>query len=188
MYCVQCGKKNNDNAKFCTGCGAKFATDESVEASEVNTTVNSTPNTQRKIEIVDQPTYSGNTGKSSKIKGIIASVIAVIGIIAMFAENGWTGLFIYLIAAAISLFSIQKEDRQSFSAVISYIKDTCKHISTETLFTNDIFAIILALLPIVVVVAFFVIFYVDPVKEYENQLQKIDDQYNQFLEDLEDLY
>lgn len=113
--------------------------------------------------------------KSSKIKGIIVLVIAIIGFIVIFAKSGLVGLVIYLISAAISLFSIPKEERSSVPSIMAYVKDTLKQISGETLLSNDIFAIVLAILPIAIAAGLFVIFYIDPIRAAEKAIDGIFD-------------
>lgn len=108
--------------------------------------------------------------KSLKIKGIAVLVIAIVGLIVMLAKNGIVGLIIYLIAAAISVFSLSKENRNSISAIITYIKNTICHISSKTLLTNDIYAIIIALVPVMILIGLFVFFYIDPIRAAERAI------------------
>jgi hypothetical protein len=106
----------------------------------------------------------------SKTKGIAVLVIAIIGIIIMIAKSGIFGIVVYLIAAAISLFSLSKEDRASVSSIISYIKDSVRNISSDTFFSDGIFALILALLPIAIIVGLFMCFYIEPMRAADSAI------------------
>lgn len=64
MYCEQCGTKNSDDSKFCMGCGARMATDESVELHEPNTSVNPMPKTQSETGVLGKLTSTANKVKS----------------------------------------------------------------------------------------------------------------------------
>lgn len=115
--------------------------------------------------------------KSSKIKGVIVLIIAIIGLIVMLAKSGLVGLIIYLISAVIALFSVPKEERSSVSSIMGYIKDTLKQISGETLLSNDIFAIILAILPIAIAAGLFMMFYIDPIRAADKAINDILDSF-----------
>ena len=53
MYCEQCGTKNDEGTKFCTGCGAKLAADGSVEvAGPKEIEINETKPTKKWIKKV----------------------------------------------------------------------------------------------------------------------------------------
>ena len=58
--------------------------------------------------------------KTSKTRGIITFIIAIIAVIVMIATSGLLGLILYLFAVVISFLSIDKENRHSVSALISY--------------------------------------------------------------------
>lgn len=96
---------------------------------------------------------------SSKVKGIAVIAIAIIGIILMIFKSGLLGIVLYLIAGVISFISLPKENRN-----VAYIKDTIQNIDKETLLTNDIFAIILALAPIAIALGLFMWFYIEPIR------------------------
>ncbi len=100
--------------------------------------------------------------KPSKTRGIITLLVAIVAIIVMVAVNGLLGLILYLFAAAISFLSIDKGNRNTVSALINYTKNTVCNTHKETLLSNDIFAIIIALLPVILLISCFMIFYIDP--------------------------
>ena len=106
--------------------------------------------------------------KTSKTRGIITFIIAIIAVIVMIATSGLLGLILYLFAVVISFLSIDKENRHSVSALISYTKNTV--CTKATFLSNDIFAIILALFPIVLLISCFMMFYIDPLRAAENAL------------------
>ena len=103
--------------------------------------------------------------KPSKTRGIITFIIAIIAVIVMITTSGLLGLILYLFAVVISFLSIDKENRHSVSALINYTKNTVCNTHKETLLSNDIFAIIIALL-----ISCFMIFYIDPLRAAENAL------------------
>ena len=88
----------------------------------------------------------------------------------MIAVNGLLGLILYLFAAAISFLSIDKGNRNTVSALINYIKNTVCNTHKETLLSNDIFAIIIALFPVILLISCFMMFYIDPLRAAENAL------------------
>ena len=106
--------------------------------------------------------------KTSKTRGIITFIIAIIAVIVMIATSGLLGLILYLFV--ISFLSIDKENRHSVSALISYTKNTVCNTTKATFLSNDIFAIILALFPIVLLISCFMMFYIDPLRAAENAL------------------
>lgn len=108
--------------------------------------------------------------KPSKTRGIITLLVAIVAIIVMIAINGLLGLILYLFAAAISFLSIDKGNRNTVSALINYIKNTVCNTHKETLLSNDIFAIIIALFPVILLISCFMIFYIDPLRAAENAL------------------
>ena len=73
-------------------------------------------------------------------------------------------------AVVISFLSIDKENRHSVSALINYTKNTVCNTHKETLLSNDIFAIIIALFPVILLISCFMIFYIDPLRAAENAL------------------
>ena len=97
--------------------------------------------------------------KTSKTRGIITFIIAIIAVIVMIATSGLLGLILYLFAVVISFLSIDKENRHSVSALISYTKNTVSNTTKATFLSNDIFAIIFALFPIVLLISCFMMFY-----------------------------
>ena len=105
--------------------------------------------------------------KPSKTRGIITLLVAIVAIIVMIAVNGLLGLILYLFAAAISFLSIDKGNRNTVSALINYIKNTVCNTHKETLLSNDIFAIIIALFPVILLISCFMIFYIDPLRAAE---------------------
>lgn len=105
--------------------------------------------------------------KTSKTRGIITFIIAIIAVIVMIATSGLLGLILYLFAVVISFLSIDKENRHSVSALISYTKNTVCNTTKATFLSNDIFAIILALFPIVLLISCFMMFYIDPLRAAE---------------------
>lgn len=108
--------------------------------------------------------------KPSKTRGIITLLVAIVAIIVMIATSGLLGLILYLFAVVISFLSIDKENRHSVSALISYTKNTVRNTTKATFLSNDIFAIILALFPIVLLISCFMMFYIDPLRAAENAL------------------
>ena len=58
--------------------------------------------------------------KPSKTRGIITFIIAIIAVIVMITTSGLLGLILYLFAVVISFLSIDKENRHSVSAPVSY--------------------------------------------------------------------
>lgn len=108
--------------------------------------------------------------KTSKTRGIITFIIAIIAVIVMIATSGLLGLILYLFAVVISFLSIDKENRHSVSALISYTKNTVCNTTKATFLSNDIFAIILVLFPIVLLISCFMMFYIDPLRAAENAL------------------
>ena len=105
--------------------------------------------------------------KPSKTRGIITFIIAIIAVIVMITTSGLLGLILYLL---ISFLSIDKENRHSVSALINYTKNTVCNTHKETLLSNDIFAIIIALFPVILLISCFMIFYIDPLRAAENAL------------------
>lgn len=65
MYCTKCGTKNNDNAKFCSGCGAPVSTEQGQGLSNTVETVS-----------------AENTGNQAKVKTWYPKSIAIINMIA----------------------------------------------------------------------------------------------------------
>lgn len=108
--------------------------------------------------------------KTSKTRGIITFIIAIIAVIVMIATSGLLGVILYLFAVVISFLSIDKENRHSVSALINYTKNTVCNTHKATFLSNDIFAIILALFPIVLLISCFMMFYIDPLRAAENAL------------------
>lgn len=111
--------------------------------------------------------------KSLKVKSLIVLIIAIIGLVIMLFKSGIVGLIVYLISAAISFISIPKENRNSISNIITYIKNTIRHISSKTLLTNDIYAIIIALIPVMIVVGLLIICYIDPIRMAERAVNDV---------------
>jgi len=73
-YCIKCGRENKDDAKFCMGCGERFAS-ETVESEEQN------PNNYNYFTDTYAPTGNkkrGSVGKVSMILGIIAACFGVL--------------------------------------------------------------------------------------------------------------
>ena len=101
--------------------------------------------------------------KPSKTRGIITFIIAIIAVIVMITTSD-------LFAVVISFLSIDKENRHSVSALINYTKNTVCNTHKETLLSNDIFAIIIALFPVILLISCFMIFYIDPLRAAENAL------------------
>ena len=101
--------------------------------------------------------------KPSKTRGIITVIV-------MITTSGLLGLILYLFAVVISFLSIDKENRHSVSALINYTKNTVCNTHKETLLSNDIFAIIIALFPVILLISCFMIFYIDPLRAAENAL------------------
>lgn len=108
--------------------------------------------------------------KSPKVKGIAVIVIAIIGIIIMLFKSGFFGIILYLIAGIISFISLPKESRN-----ISSITDAVQHVNKETLLTENIFAIVLIVAPIVIVLGLFMCFYIEPIRAAD---KAIDDTIN----------
>ena len=90
--------------------------------------------------------------KPSKTRGIITFIIAIIAVIVMITTSGLLGLI------------------HSVSALINYTKNTVCNTHKETLLSNDIFAIIIALFPVILLISCFMIFYIDPLRAAENAL------------------
>lgn len=111
--------------------------------------------------------------KSLKVKGLIVLIIAIIGLVIMLFKSGIVGLIVYLISAAISFISIPKENRNSISNIITYIKNTIRHISSKTLLTNDIYAIIIAFIPVMIVVGLLIFCYIDPIRAAERAVNDV---------------
>lgn len=111
--------------------------------------------------------------KSLKVKSLIVLIIAIIGLVIMLFKSGIVGLIVYLISAAISFIPIPKENRNSISNIITYIKNTIRHISSKTLLTNDIYAIIIALIPVMIVVGLLIICYIDPIRMAESAVNDV---------------
>ena len=108
--------------------------------------------------------------KPSKTRGIITFIIAIIAVIVMITTSGLLGLILYLFAVVISFLSIDKENRHSVSALKKKKKNTVCNTHKETLLSNDIFAIIIALFPVILLISCFMIFYIDPLRAAENAL------------------
>lgn len=77
-YCSNCGKENNDDARFCLNCGAKFGEDNSttpvvnVDGINENNYYTQQPYVKTTVE------SKSNLGKVSMILGIIAVVLSVV--------------------------------------------------------------------------------------------------------------
>lgn len=102
MFCVKCGKKNSDNAKFCTGCGAPLSGPKKPEATQSAPE----PNTKSQVDNgIPENIYSGapkkptnkpannNSDSKNRKVGIIAvaAVAVIVCVIAFTLFGGGVG-------------------------------------------------------------------------------------------------
>lgn len=77
MTCSNCGTQNNDGNKFCTNCGAFFATSIK-QANDIN---QSTDNQNYSNEINTQNNINNKSNNKTKIWAIISIIIPIVGLI-----------------------------------------------------------------------------------------------------------
>jgi len=99
MYCVKCGRKNNDGSLFCVGCGERIATDVINKSKEVVN--NSTVAGEVAKGVIKDGAKAGRKALSKGAKiGIISGVIASIAAIALAIANYY---FTYLVETPIDV-------------------------------------------------------------------------------------
>lgn len=97
-----------------------------------------------------------------KSKGIIALVIAIIGIIVLFKVSAILGGIVYLISFGFSLYVLKSKVDYSATFSIMYF---LKNIKKDNFWTEGIFTIIVALIPLIVCIAIYRWIVVDTVRE-----------------------
>ena len=124
--CPKCGKPVSDTLELCPNCGYRI-----------------------KEHIVP---VSKNEKKSgpSKNTGYIVAVIAIIGVILMFAFRAWLGGLIYFVAALISWNTLNGEyEANKSSSLPEYVLSCVREGDVP----RKIMGLVLLLLPLVVVIA-----------------------------------
>lgn len=139
--CPNCQNEMPADANLCPYCG-----------TNMNGNINNT--SDNKSSIAD----NGNTKR-----GLLVALLAVLGIVIMFAYRAWLGIPIYLVAFFIAVMQIRNEYEAEGGALDEFIKDCIKNKDIGT----KIMTIIVLILPIVLIVGTICWIHLDSMREAE---------------------
>lgn len=146
IVCPKCGKEIPSNAELCISCGTR------VKEKTVTT-----KNTEK-------------TTSSRQTIALICLVIAVVGIIVLFAYRAWLGGLIYLAASGISFMTLNGDYEANNSLSLPSYVMTC--IKGKDIW-NKIIALIVVIIPIVLMIASYRWIVVDTARQVEDIMSSI---------------
>ena len=122
--CPTCQNEIPSDANVCTFCGTKLTNEASPQKGKID------------------------FGDDNTKKAILSAIIAVIGIIVMFAYRAWLGVPIYLVGFLIAVMQLRGDFEAEGGSLVEFIKDRLKNGDIGT----KILTAVVAILPFVLIV------------------------------------
>lgn len=141
--CPNCKNEMPVDANLCPYCGTNMN-------GNINRNINTT-------------NYKINLGNDSTKRGLLVALLAVIGIIVMFAYRAWLGIPIYLVAFFIAVMQIRNEYEAEGGALDEFIKDCIKNKDLGT----KMMTVTVLIAPIVLIVGAVCWIYLDTSRQVD---------------------
>lgn len=131
-------------------------------------------------------------GANSKLIPIIVMIIALIGVIYMCIKSAIIGIIIFGVAFLVSLYKVKSDMKYEEKLDINYIIGC---VTKEDFLNKGVYALVTALLPIIVVIFFIMILFIEPSRQidqinedFNNQMESINEQYNAEMQSIDEAY